>query len=84
MTAGPFDCLINFGSPFLAVAVTSRRSGASIPLSLGNAEVGHLSAGVHSVCAQMTQEFLDFTASRGNDLSSVVKAGQKWCLCVSR
>jgi len=40
--------------------------------------------GVHAVCAQVTQEFLDFSASRGNDLSSVVKAGQRWCLCVSR
>lgn len=40
--------------------------------------------GVHAVCAEVTQEFLDFSASRGNDLSSVVKAGQRWCLCVSR
>ena len=28
--------------------------------------------GVHTVCAQMTQPFLDFTKDKGNDLSSVV------------
>lgn len=27
-------------------------------------------SGVHAVCAQMTQEFLDFTKSKGNDLST--------------
>jgi uncharacterized protein (DUF2237 family) len=39
----------------------------------------------------MTQEFLDFTRSKGNDLSTPfppafpgLKAGDKWCLCASR
>jgi uncharacterized protein (DUF2237 family) len=40
----------------------------------------------------MTEEFLEFTRSRGNDLSTPVpefgfpglKPGDKWCLCVSR
>ena len=40
--------------------------------------------GVHTVCAKMDKKFLDFTKKEGNDLSSVVKAGQKWCLCQSR
>lgn len=40
--------------------------------------------GKHFVCGLMDQGFLDFTASKGNDLSSVVKAGQKWCLCEDR
>lgn len=48
--------------------------------------------GRHTVCAIMTDEFLQFTRSRGNDLSSPVpqfgfpglKAGDRWCLCVSR
>ena len=46
---------------------------------------------MHTVCAQVTQEFLDFTRSRGNDLSTAhppsfpgLKDGDKWCLCVSR
>ena len=48
--------------------------------------------GTHTVCAVMTDEFLKFSASRGNDLITPVphyqfpglKAGDKWCLCVSR
>lgn len=47
--------------------------------------------GLHTVCAQMTQEFLDFTRSKGNDLSTAhppsfpgLKLGDKWCLCASR
>lgn len=50
----------------------------------GYCRVGPEDHGVHSVCAEVTQEFLDFSASKGNDLSSVVSAGERWCLCVSR
>ncbi len=49
-------------------------------------------SGTHILCAVVTQEFLDFTKSRGNDLSTPIpqfnfpglKAGSKWCLCISR
>lgn len=40
--------------------------------------------GSHYVCAKMNKEFLDFTKSKGNDLSSVVKSGENWCLCQNR
>jgi uncharacterized protein (DUF2237 family) len=48
--------------------------------------------GMHLVCAVMTDEFLRFSKSRGNDLSTPVpefrfpglKAGDRWCLCASR
>jgi uncharacterized protein (DUF2237 family) len=46
--------------------------------------------GTHIVCARVTNEFLKFTKSRGNDLItstpyfSGLKEGDKWCLCVSR
>jgi uncharacterized protein (DUF2237 family) len=47
--------------------------------------------GSHTVCAVVTAEFLNFTASRGNDLSTPhppsfpgLKAGDKWCLCAGR
>lgn len=48
--------------------------------------------GAHLVCAQMTQEFLDFSKSRGNDLITPnpiygfpgLKPGDRWCLCASR
>jgi hypothetical protein len=49
-------------------------------------------SGTHVLCAVVTQEFLDFTKSRGNDLSTPIpqwsfpglKPGSKWCLCISR
>ena len=48
--------------------------------------------GTHTVCAIMTDDFLSFSASRGNDLITPMpyyqfpglKEGDKWCLCVSR
>mgnify|MGYP003544506604 FL=1 len=40
--------------------------------------------GRHVVCARMTQAFLDFSRSRGNDLSTGLKPGDRWCLCVHR
>lgn len=48
--------------------------------------------GKHNVCAIMTDEFLKFSASKGNDLITPIpqyqfpglKAGDKWCLCVMR
>lgn len=48
--------------------------------------------GTHVVCAVMTAEFLDFSTSRGNDLSTPVpewgfpglNPGDQWCLCAIR
>ena len=48
--------------------------------------------GTHTVCAVMTDKFLRFSASRGNDLITPIpyyqftglKEGDKWCLCVTR
>jgi peptide methionine sulfoxide reductase msrA/msrB len=40
--------------------------------------------GTHTVCAKMDKKFLQYTKKKGNDLSSVVKPGQKWCLCENR
>lgn len=40
--------------------------------------------GTHTICATMDQDFLDYTAKKNNDLSSVVKAGENWCLCEYR
>ena len=40
--------------------------------------------GNHYVCAKMNDTFLKFTKSKGNDLSSVVKSGDNWCLCQNR
>lgn len=48
--------------------------------------------GSHTVCVVMTDEFLEFSKARGNDLSTPVpafgfpglKAGDGWCLCAAR
>ena len=48
--------------------------------------------GSHTVCAVMTAEFLEFSKSRGNDLSTPVpefgfpglKSDDRWCLCAAR
>ena len=48
--------------------------------------------GSHVVCAKVTQEFLDFSLARGNDLVTPrpdyrfagLKAGDRWCLCAMR
>ena len=48
--------------------------------------------GVHTVCVVVTDEFLDFSKSVGNDLSTPMpahrfpglKAGDRWCLCAAR
>lgn len=49
-------------------------------------------AGLHTVCSVMTPEFLEFSRSRGNDLSTPrpefefpgLSAGDQWCLCAAR
>jgi hypothetical protein len=48
--------------------------------------------GLHTVCARMTREFLEFSRARGNDLSTPrpeydfpgLKPGDHWCVCVTR
>jgi len=58
----------------------------------GMCRTGAGDVGAHVVCAQVTEEFLEFTRSRGNDLSTPVpafnfpglKPGDRWCLCASR
>jgi uncharacterized protein len=48
--------------------------------------------GSHTVCAVMTEDFLAFSKSRGNDLSTPrpefgfagLKPGDRWCLCAPR
>jgi uncharacterized protein len=58
----------------------------------GTCSTGAGDLGAHIVCAKMTEEFLAFTKSRGNDLSTPVpafnfpglKPGDCWCLCALR
>jgi uncharacterized protein (DUF2237 family) len=58
----------------------------------GNCITGPLDEGRHTVCAEMTDSFLKFSKSRGNDLSTPMpeyafpglKAGDRWCLVALR
>jgi uncharacterized protein (DUF2237 family) len=58
----------------------------------GCCATGPEDVGSHTVCAVMTDEFLQFSASVGNDLSTPhpemgfagLSAGDRWCVCASR
>ena len=58
----------------------------------GCCETGTEDVGLHTVCVEVTAEFLAFSKARGNDLSSPrpelgfagLKAGNRWCLCSMR
>ncbi|MBV8399645.1 MAG: DUF2237 domain-containing protein [Acetobacteraceae bacterium] len=58
----------------------------------GCCETSSQDLGSHTVCAVMTAEFLEFSRSRGNDLStprpefgfSGLTPGDRWCLCAPR
>lgn len=58
----------------------------------GYCRTGADDMGLHVVCAQVTQEFLDYSKAQGNDLITPrpehlfegLKPGDCWCLCASR
>ena len=58
----------------------------------GYCNTNQIDQGTHVVCAIMTDEFLEFTRSCGNDLSTPrpefqfpgLKSGDGWCLCALR
>ena len=58
----------------------------------GCCETGPHDLGLHTVCAVMTDAFLAYSKSVGNDLSTPqpdahfpgLKAGDRWCLCAPR
>ena len=58
----------------------------------GCCNTGEEDLGSHTVCAVMTPEFLEYSKSRGNDLSTPqqelgfpgLKPGDRWCLCAPR
>ena len=58
----------------------------------GKCDTGAEDHGLHLVCVRLTEEFLRFSNSRGNDRSTPVpqwgfsglKEGDHWCLCATR
>jgi uncharacterized protein (DUF2237 family) len=77
-----------FGEP-LEVCSLSPRTGFT---RTGDCETGPQDLGSHTVCAQVTKEFLKFSRSRGNDLGTPapdlgfpgLNPGDRWCLCAAR
>lgn len=58
----------------------------------GCCDTGPMDQGLHTVCVEMTAEFLAFSKYLGNDLSTPhpefgfagLRPGDQWCLCASR
>lgn len=58
----------------------------------GCCNTGAEDRGVHTVCTVVTAEFLAFSSSRGNDLTTPrpehgfvgLRPGDRWCLCADR
>ena len=58
----------------------------------GCCNTGPMDRGRHTVCVLLTKEFLEFSKSRGNDLSTSrpeygfegLNPGDRWCLCADR
>ena len=77
-----------FGEP-LAVCCIAPMTGF---YRTGCCETGPEDRGAHVVCVETTAAFLEFSKSRGNDLSTPVpefgfpglKPGDRWCLCAAR
>jgi uncharacterized protein len=77
-----------FGEP-LEVCSLSPRTGF---YRTGCCHTGPEDFGVHTVCVETTAEFLAFSKSRGNDLSTPqpefdfpgLQPGDRWCLCAAR
>jgi uncharacterized protein (DUF2237 family) len=58
----------------------------------GHCHTGPPDHGMHTVCAEMTEAFLNFSVAAGNDLVTPMpqygfpglSAGDRWCLCALR
>lgn len=58
----------------------------------GCCHTGPEDVGLHTVCVEVTEDFLEFSKSRGNDLSTPrpefgfpgLEPGDRWCLCAAR
>ena len=58
----------------------------------GCCNTGAQDSGSHTVCVEVSREFLEFSRQRGNDLGTPhpelgfpgLKPGDRWCLCAAR
>ncbi len=58
----------------------------------GCCNTGYEDQGIHTVCAEVTEQFLEYSRAQGNDLMTPnpimgfqgLKPGDHWCLCAGR
>ena len=50
----------------------------------GKCEKYNNDIGLHTVCAEVDEKFLQFSKQQGNDLTTIIKPKDKWCLCEKR
>ena len=83
------DDALNVLCELLAICSTSPMTGFYRD---GCCDTGPEDIGVHTVCAEVTADFLAFSKSQGNDLSTPrpefgfkgLVPGDRWCLCAGR
>ena len=88
MNTDPYESLNIFGEP-LAACNEHPATGFYRDGSCNSCEQD---VGSHTVCAEMTDKFLEYSRFRGNDLSTPMpefgfpglKHGDAWCLCAAR
>jgi uncharacterized protein (DUF2237 family) len=77
-----------FGDPLQTCSLTPKTGF----FRNGCCDTGPEDIGSHTVCVEVTEDFLQFSKARGNDLSTPhpdfgfpgLKAGDRWCLCAPR
>ena len=85
---GPNPSRNVFGDPLQACSLAPKTGF----FRNGCCDTGPDDIGSHTVCVEVTEDFLQFSKSRGNDLSTPhpdfgfpgLKAGDRWCLCAPR
>jgi uncharacterized protein (DUF2237 family) len=88
LTKSPAEQRNIFGDP---IQVCSLRPRTGF-FRTGCCETGPDDVGLHTVCVEVTAEFLAFSRARGNDLSTPrpefefpgLRPGDRWCLCAER
>lgn len=82
------DSLNVFGEPLLSCS----ESPVTGFFRDGCCNTGDDDFGSHTVCVEVTQDFLEYSRFRGNDLSTPMpdfgfpglQPGDRWCLCAAR
>ena len=85
---GPSPSRNVFGDPLQACSLAPKTGF----YRNGCCDTGPEDIGSHTVCVEVTDEFLQFSRMRGNDLSTPqpefgfpgLKPGDRWCLCAPR